>query len=658
MNSMIYTGRVMHRRSNPVEHTLEYPVYFFLFDLDELDELSKGIPFFSHNRLNVVAIHDRDYLTGSGDIKQKIRSFLQKKGISDISRVMLVTVARYFNYAFNPVSFYYCYDRSYSLTCITAEVNNTFHEKHLYILDTPKKKTETRIIFEQMKQFHVSPFNNMAGYYIMSFSEPGERISIDITLRREDKTILNAHLEGEGQPLNADTLARTLRRFPLTAVKTVMRIYKEAFKLFFLRKLPYHPKPNPLSPMTIGVQKPTLRQRAYLSIFTKMMSKASGGYLRVSKPDRTMLEFGDKNNGLCGQMTVRNWNAFARFIKNGEIGFGQSYVDDEWDSDDMPGLLDYYIANMASLTPDKGLPFYFLNLLRKITFSQYRNTRDGAKKNIEAHYDLGNDLFQSFLDEKLIYSCAIFRSPQDSLEEAQLNKINALMTKTGIKQGDRVLEIGSGWGGFAMEAARKTGCSVTTVTLSKEQYAYVQKLIQEKGLSDRVSVRLQDYRDITGQFDRIISIEMLEAVGPEYYGSFFRQCEKLLAPKGTIGLQVITMPDHRFDEYRRYVDWIQTYIFPGGFLPSLHVLNKAMKNNSTLHIEHLENIGYHYARTLRIWRERFIKNIEKITPLGYDRTFQRMWLYYLYICEASFKNRIINDLQIVLSRERNDSLPS
>lgn len=658
MNSMVYAGRVRHHRSYPVEHTLEYPVYFFAFDLDELDTLDKTIRLFSHNRVNVVSIHDRDYLTGSGDIKQKFLSFLQPRGLPDISRIMLVTAARYFNYVFNPVSFYYCYDRDNALQCIAAEVNNTFQEKHLYILDRPKKKTDTKIIFEQPKEFHVSPFNDMAGYYLMSFSELGERVSIHITLRREDKTILNAHLAGEGRPLRADTLARTLRRFPLAAAKTVMRIYKEAFKLFFIKKLIYHPKPNPSSPMTIAGQKPTRQQRIYLSLFLKMMNKAKDGYFCVSLPDRTRLEFGDKNHRLQGRMTVRNWNAFARFLKNGEIGFGQSYVDDEWDSDDMSGLLDCYLNNIATLTPDKGVSFQFLNVLRKILFHRRRNTREGAKKNIEAHYDLGNALFQSFLDESLMYSCAIFRSPQESLEAAQLNKIHALIAKTGVRQGDRVLEIGSGWGGFAVEAAKNTGCSVTTVTLSREQHAYVQKLIRDKGLAGRVSVQLQDYRDLAGQFDKIISIEMLEAVGPEYYGSFFRQCEKLLAPKGTIGLQVITMPDHRFDQYRHSVDWIQTYIFPGGCLPSLHVLHKAMKDNSTFHVEHLENIGYHYARTLRIWRERFLKNIETIAPLGYDRTFQRMWLYYLHICEASFKNRIVNDLQIVLSRENNDTLSS
>lgn len=658
MNSMIYAGRVTHHRSNPVKHVLEYPIYFFALDLDELDELGKSIMLFSHNKLNAFAIHDRDYLTGSGSIKQKISAFLQQRGISNISHIMLVTVARYFNYAFNPVSFYYCYDRSNAVTCIAAEVNNTFHEKHLYILDSLKKKTGAKLAYEQTKEFHVSPFNNMNGYYIMRFSEPCKSISVDITLWRDGKIILNAHLEGDGEPLRADTLAQILRRFPLTAAKTVMRIYKEAFKLFFIRKLPYHPKPNRLSAMTIGVQKPTQRQRAYLTIFIKMMRSAPIGYLCISLPDRTTLEFGDKKNGLQGRMTVRNWNAFARFIKNGEIGFGESYVDDEWDSDDMSGLLDYYIANMAGLTQHKSLLSCLANLLRKITFYKYRNTRKGAKKNIAAHYDLGNDLFKSFLDENLLYSCAIFRSEQESLEEAQLNKINALIDKTGIRQGDRVLEIGSGWGGFAVEAARKTGCSVTTITLSNEQYDYVRDLVLKKGLSEQVNVLLKDYRDMTGQFDRIISIEMLEAVGPAYYGTFFRQCEKLLAPKGTIGLQVITIPDHRFDEYCRTADWIQTYIFPGGFLPSLHVLNKAMKDNSTFHIEHLENIGYHYARTLEIWRERFMENVEKIKASVYGTIFQRMWLYYFYTCAAAFKNRIINDIQIVLTREYNDTLPS
>jgi cyclopropane-fatty-acyl-phospholipid synthase len=180
--------------------------------------------------------------------------------------------------------------------------------------------------------------------------------------------------------------------------------------------------------------------------------------------------------------------------------------------------------------------------------------------------------------------------------------------------------------------------------------------IKKLGFSKKVDVRLRDYRDMQGRFDKIISIEMLEAVGIEYYDIFFRQCEKLLAPNGTIGLQVITMPDCRFDEYRRNVDWIQTYIFPGGFLPSLHVLSEAMKNNSKFHIEHLENIGFHYTRTLRIWRERFMKNLEKLPGMGYDATFQRIWMYYLSICEAAFKNRILNDLQIILTRQGNQTI--
>jgi cyclopropane-fatty-acyl-phospholipid synthase len=403
--------------------------------------------------------------------------------------------------------------------------------------------------------------------------------------------------------------------------------------------------------MTLRIGKPNRREKAGLYLFKKAMSRILKGTLTVTLPDNSIIEFGDIRRKPRGQMVVRNWNLFWRFIKDGEIGLGESYVDNEWDSEDMPQLLDLYITNMDILDNKKGMLIFFSNLYRLMTFKKFRNTRKRAKKNIEAHYDLGNDLFNMFLDKNLLYSCAIFQSPKDSLEKAQLNKIHALIDKTGIKSGDRVLEIGSGWGGFAVEAVKKTGCHVTTITLSNEQYSYVKEKIKKLGFSKKVDVRLRDYRDMQGRFDKIISIEMLEAVGIEYYDIFFRQCEKLLAPNGTIGLQVITMPDCRFNEYRRNVDWIQTYIFPGGILPSLHVLSKAITNNSKFHIEHLENIGFHYARTLRIWRERFMKNLEKLLGLGYDATFQRIWLYYLYICEAAFKNRILNDLQIILTRQ-------
>jgi cyclopropane-fatty-acyl-phospholipid synthase len=426
-----------------------------------------------------------------------------------------------------------------------------------------------------------------------------------------------------------------------------MKIHAEAKKLFFRRK----PKHRPGTRPSTSVGKPNIRERIGLWLFKKALNGISHGHLSISLPDGTKLEFRGRGQKPSGRMTVNNWNVFWRFTTDGEIGLGEAYVDNDWDSDDMTGLLDCYIANLNAIEKKPGPMLFFANLYRRITFKKFRNSLKRAKKNISAHYDLGNDLFNSFLDSNLMYSCAIFRSPKDTLEKAQLNKIEALIQKTGIKNNDRVLEIGTGWGGFALEAVRKTGCHVTTITLSDEQYAYVKDKVRKSGLSKKIKVLLCDYRDMEGRFDKIISIEMLEAVGFEYYGVFFRQCEKLLAPGGKIGLQVITVPDHRFDEYRRNVDWIQTYIFPGGFLPSLHVLNEAMKNNSTFHVEHIENIGLHYATTLGIWRKRFLKNLRKLQRMDYDGTFQRIWLYYLHICGAAFKNRILNDLQIILTRE-------
>ena len=254
------------------------------------------------------------------------------------------------------------------------------------------------------------------------------------------------------------------------------------------------------------------------------------------------------------------------------------------------------------------------------------------------------------------YSCGIFRSETENLEQAQRNKLWAMITKARIGAEDHVLEIGCGWGGFALEAVRETGCRVTGITLSKEQHAFACRRVAEAGLQDRITLLLRDYRHVEGRFDRIVSIEMLEAVGHKYFGDFFRCCDRLLKPKGLAVLQTITIPDHRYDRYRKGCDWIQKHIFPGGHLPSLGALCRAMAENSRFFVEHLENIGIHYARTLREWRLRFERNVDKVAELGFDRTFQRKWLYYLSFCEAAFGTRSLGNLQLVLTRPNNRSL--
>ncbi|MBN2704042.1 MAG: class I SAM-dependent methyltransferase, partial [Pontiellaceae bacterium] len=268
-----------------------------------------------------------------------------------------------------------------------------------------------------------------------------------------------------------------------------------------------------------------------------------------------------------------------------------------------------------------------------------------------AHYDLGNDFYQLFLDnETMMYSAALFQSPEESLPLAQKRKIHRLAELADIREDHHVLEIGCGWGGFAIETAKQTGCRVTGITISEEQYKFAKKRVAQEGLENRVSIELCDYRDLQGRFDRIVSIEMLEAVGHAFYGTFFSTCDRLLNPGGRVALQVITIPDQRYDGYRANPDWIQKHIFPGGMLPSLTELSKAMTQHSAFTVEHLDNIGVYYAETLRRWRSAFEAKREELLQLGYDETFQRKWIYYLCYCEAGFQTRFTNNLHLVLTR--------
>jgi cyclopropane-fatty-acyl-phospholipid synthase len=250
----------------------------------------------------------------------------------------------------------------------------------------------------------------------------------------------------------------------------------------------------------------------------------------------------------------------------------------------------------------------------------------------------------------MMYSAALFGREDEPLAAAQRRKIHRLADVADIRPHHHVLEIGCGWGGFAIEAAKHTGCRVTGITISEEQHRYAVERVKAEGLTGQVEIRLCDYRDMQGSFDRIVSIEMLEAVGHRYYGTFFRTCDRLLTPGGRIVLQVITIPDQRYDAYRRNPDWIQKHIFPGGMLPSLTALSKAMTRHSSLIIDQMDNIGIHYAETLRRWRRAFEANREPLLQLGYDETFQRKWIYYLCYCEAGFQTRFTNDLHLVLTR--------
>ena len=400
---------------------------------------------------------------------------------------------------------------------------------------------------------------------------------------------------------------------------------------------------------------PTAAERRALATTAGMLTKLHVGQLELVLPDGARRVFGDRGSQLRSGIEVRDWAFFTRLLHGASVGVGESYMDGEWTSPDLVSLIRIMIANRRALR--RITPAAVLNIAGDKVIHGLRANRLGhSRRNIGAHYDLSNQFYALFLDESMTYSAAYFEGPNRSLELAQEDKYRRLAEKVHLGEGAHVLEIGCGWGGFAVFAARTYGCRVTGITLSEEQAAFARRRVQQEGVDDLVEIRLVDYREVSGQYDRIVSIEMLEAVGHRYLGNYFETIDRLLAPDGLAAIQVITIPEQRYDNYRRRPDFIQRYIFPGGHLPSLEAMNRAMGSHGDLFVEDVDNIGMHYAETLRRWRERFLGNVDQVLELGFDARFVRMWEFYLAYCEGAFLARYISDLQLVLTRSMNGTL--
>ncbi len=653
MRSCLYLGHIEHRRMKPVEHRFRYPLYVYCLDLDELNALDRSLPLFGYNRLRPLSLYDADYLDrGPGTIREKLFRYLDaEEDDKEIERIQLITSARYFNYIFNPVSFYYCLNGEGRRVRVVVEVSNTFGERHVYIPRSvegaapgapPRYRTE--------KAFHVSPFNTMDGTYAFLFSDAGEELDIRINLDRGGERIFEARLRGRYQALTFMHLAKTFFRHPLMPHMTVPRIYREALRLHFRHKLPIYSKPVPASTMTIRKNPPTALQKEAMKALFRILARTETGRLSITLPDGTTRLFGGGPSSISADITVNDYRCFSRIILGADIGLGESYVDGDWDSSDVTALFRVLAANRNILNEGRFSIALIPRFRNRLIHLARHNTREGSARNIGRHYDIGNDFFLLFLDPTMTYSCALFRSPEESLEDAQKNKMDRIIDKAIIEESDHVLEIGCGWGSFALEAVRKTGCRVTGVTNSATQYRYAMQRVRNEGLEKRITILLRDYRTIEGRFDKIVSIEMLEAVGPEYLGTFFHCCNLLLKEGGRMVLQVITIPDQYYRRYVNETDWIQKHIFPGGHLPSLTALTAAMAGHSRFVVDHLENIGHHYARTLREWRLRFAGNTPAISKMGFDRPSIRQWLYYFSCCEAGFASGQLHNLQIVLTR--------
>lgn len=357
-----------------------------------------------------------------------------------------------------------------------------------------------------------------------------------------------------------------------------------------------------------------------------------------------------EGNRIDATITVHDMGFYQSILLSGTKGAAATYRDGLWSCPDLATLMRIMIRNIDHLDRFETGFAKLINLAARLRHRMRSNSRSGSKQNIHAHYDLGNDMFQLFLDPTMTYSSGIFTTATSTLEQASLEKLDTICRKLALKPSDHVIEIGSGWGSFAIHAASNYGCKVTTTTISRDQHDLALQRIKAAGLEDRITLLFKDYRDLEGQYDRLVSIEMIEAVGHEYLPEYFAKCASLLKADGQMLIQAITMPDQRYDRYLKNTDFIQQFIFPGSCVPSFTAMQNSIASATDLRVEQIENIGPHYAQTLRCWLDNFTANQSQIEALGYSQEFMRLWEYYLCYCEAGFRERYLGVLHLLLHK--------
>jgi len=400
---------------------------------------------------------------------------------------------------------------------------------------------------------------------------------------------------------------------------------------------------------------PTWLQRKCRRLVHNTLDKLTGCQIELHEPGGTFI-FGtqstDPDSALTARIQVKDISAYSDFVRHGDIGAADAFINRKWDSDNLTDVIRVFARSkqkVENLQKQSGL---LSRGLQRLRYALQRNSINGSKKNILSHYDLGNNLFTQFLDTSMMYSSAVFQHPRQSLEDAQQHKLATICEQLELQPEDHLLEIGSGWGGMAIYAASHYGCQVTTTTISDAQYEYARQQIEDAGLTSKITLLKKDYRELSGRYDKIVSIEMIEAVGHQYLDTFFRQCDARLKPGGKMLLQAITMKDQHMEFYRKHVDFIQHYIFPGGFLPSVSLLTDKLTSNTKMVAESLSDIGQDYALTLQHWLDRFMAAWPAQSTQGYDDHFKRLWLYYLCYCEGAFSEQNISTVHFLARKSR------
>ena len=406
--------------------------------------------------------------------------------------------------------------------------------------------------------------------------------------------------------------------------------------------------------------------KIYKNLFKFATKSMKNGSMRFLEPGNNNYVLGDPSSPHEGYhnalVQINRPNEFyKKAVLFGDVGFSEAYMDGDWDTDNITNVLSWFLLNVDSGPSTSGSKEFkphikLMNFFNRMYHLYRSNTVEGSKRNIVEHYDLGNEFYKLFLDKTMTYSSAYFQKDEVSLEEAQVAKYEALCKHLYLKKEHHLLEIGSGWGGFSLHVAKKYGCRITTITISDEQFAYAKELFKREGVDHLVEIKMLDYRKLEGKYDRIVSIEMLEAVGDKYLDTYFEKCQSVLKPDGLLALQVITSPDSRYEEFKTGIDFIQKHIFPGSLLPSIGRINTAINRTGEMHLYHMHDMGSSYVKTLHSWLEMFDKNIAQVRALGFGEKFIRTWRYYLSYCEAAFKMKNISVVQLVYTRPNNLSL--
>lgn len=665
--SALYRGHLVHARTSPARHVFRYPLAMVALDLDRVVDESKRLRLFGHNRPAPVSFHDHDHLGLHGrGAAANARALARDGGVDDVAgRVVVVTNPRTFGYTFNPVSFWFLYGAMGNLSCALAEVNNTFGERHTYLLDDLVPGDGEMWESSRPKRLHVSPFFGLDQEYRFRLREPGERFTARIDVYEGGERPFWAVLEGRASALDDRGLAGYLLGYPLMPVRVFGGIHLQAARLM-IKRVPFHRKPpfdpadgsrNAVDPAPSGRRGLSLTPAARRTPLTPILEAVTprflagldGGAIELTTPDGTRRLLGDPGTGTTIGVTIRSRDLWRRIGRRGTVGLGEAWTAGDWDTDDLPGVLRRLARGMARVgTSGPG------HLGRRLRAMKPHLPRPGGRaedrRDIEYHYDLGNDFYRLFLDESLAYSCGIWDEGATDLGTSQETKFRRILERLAPSAGDHLLEIGCGWGGFACFAAREYNLRVTGITLSPQQRDEARSRVDAAGLNDQVAIELIDYRDVDGSFEHIASIEMFEAIGEAQFGGFFAACDRLLAPGGRACIQTIAVPEQKYARYRRETDWIREYIFPGALIPSLGALLAAASESSRLALIETEEIGAGYGPTLAAWRESFLDNQDSVRALGFDDEFIRAWDYYLAFCEAGFREGLLLDYQVVFGR--------